>query len=148
MGNNCARVKKNENAKAHFQKKRKSKKKDILNDDDKNSQISNSNEAQPKENKNEIEEIKIKEIKEGIEKNIRKEYGQILDNLNSFEGKKNAIINYESSSLQKNLNEISEVIDYLNHLILSDSPDMIDFLIKYKQLNEKVEDIWKKKIKK
>ena len=90
---------------------------------------------------------KIKEIKEGIEKNIRKEYGQILDNLNSFEGKKNAIINYESSSLQKNLNEISEVIDYLNHLILSDSPDMIDFLIKYKQLNEKVEDILAKPIK-
>ena len=73
MGNNCARVKKNENAKAHFQKKRKSKKKDILNDDDKNSQISNSNEAQPKENKNEIEEIKIKEEKEEPKKEQKKE---------------------------------------------------------------------------
>ena len=73
MGNNCGRVKKNENAKAHFQKKRKSKKKDILNDDDKNSQISNSNEAQPKENKNEIEEIKIKEEKEEPKKEQKKE---------------------------------------------------------------------------
>ena len=73
MGNNCGRVKKNENAKARFQKKRKSKKKDILNDDDKNSQISNSNEAQPKENKNEIEEIKIKEEKEEPKKEQKKE---------------------------------------------------------------------------
>jgi len=73
MGNNCARVKKNENAKAHFQKKRKSKKKDILNDDDKNSPISNSNEAQPKENRNEIEEIKIKEEKEEPKKEQKKE---------------------------------------------------------------------------
>ena len=73
MGNNCGRVKKNENAKTHFQKKRKSKKKDILNDDDKNSPISNSNEAQPKENKNEIEEIKIKEEKEEPKKEQKKE---------------------------------------------------------------------------
>jgi hypothetical protein len=89
----------------------------------------------------------IKEKKEGIEKNIRKYYGQMIDNLNSFDGKKNAIINYESSNLQKNLNDISEVINYLNHIILSDNPDMIDFLIKYKQINEKVEDILAKPIK-
>jgi hypothetical protein len=90
----------------------------------------------------------IKEKKEGIEKNIRKYYGQMIDNLNSYEGKKNAIINYESSNLQKNLKDISEVINYINHIILSDSPDMIDFLIKYKQINEKVEDILAKPIKK
>ena len=89
----------------------------------------------------------IKEKKEDIEKNIRKYYGQIIDNLNSFEGKNNAIINYESSNLQKNLNEISEVINYINHIILSESPDMVDFLIKYKQINEKVEDILAKPIK-
>lgn len=71
----------------------------------------------------------------------------MIDNLNSFDGKKNAIINYESSNLQKNLNDISEVINYLNHIILSDNPDMIDFLIKYKQINEKVEDILAKPIK-
>ena len=46
------------------------------------------------------------------------------------------------------MNDISEIINYLNHIILSDSPDMIDFLIKYKQINEKVEDILAKPIKK
>ena len=89
----------------------------------------------------------VKEIKNNIEKNIRKEYDQMIDNLNSFEGKKIAIINYESSTLQKNLNDISEIINYLNQLILSENPDMIDFLLKYKQINEKVEDILAKPIK-
>ena len=89
----------------------------------------------------------IKDIKNAIEKNIRKEYGQMIDNLNSFEGKKLAIINYESSNLQKNLNDISEIINYLNQIILSDNPDMIDFLLKYKQINEKVESILAKPIK-
>jgi hypothetical protein len=89
----------------------------------------------------------IKEIKNGIEKNIRKEYGSMIDNLNSFEGKKLAIINYESSNLQKNLNDISEIINYLNQIILSDKPDMVDFLLKYKQINEKVENILAKPIK-
>ena len=46
------------------------------------------------------------------------------------------------------MNDISEIINYINHIILSDSPDMIDFLIKYKQINEKVEDILAKPIKK
>ncbi len=89
----------------------------------------------------------IKDVKNNIEKNIRKEYDQMIDNLNSFEGKKIAIINYESSNLQKSLNDISEIINYLNQIILSDKPDMIDFLLKYKQINEKVEDILAKPIK-
>jgi hypothetical protein len=89
----------------------------------------------------------IEGVKNNIEKNIRKEYDQMIDNLNSFEGKKMAIINYESSNLQKNLNDISEIINYLNQIILSDKPDMIDFLLKYKQINEKVEDILAKPIK-
>ena len=71
----------------------------------------------------------------------------MIDNLNSFEGKKNAIINYESSNLQKSLNDISEIINYLNQIILSDQPDMIDFLLKYKQINEKVENILAKPLK-
>jgi hypothetical protein len=89
----------------------------------------------------------IKEIKNNIEKNIRKEYGEMIGNLNSFEGKKLAIINYESSNLQKSLNDVSEIINYLNQIILSDQPDMIDFLLKYKQISEKVEDILAKPLK-
>ena len=89
----------------------------------------------------------VKDIKNGIEKNIRKEYGQMIDNLNSFQGKKIAIINYESSNLQKSLKEISEIINYLNQIIVSEKPDMIDFLLKYKQINEKVENILAKPIK-
>ena len=89
----------------------------------------------------------IKDIKNNIEKNIRKEYGQMIDNLNSFQGKKLAIINYESSNLQKNLKDISEIINYLNQIIVSDQPDMIDFLLKYKHINEKVENILAKPIK-
>ena len=89
----------------------------------------------------------IKDVKNDIEKNIRQEYDQMIDNLNSVEGKKIAIINYESSNLQKSLNDISEIINYLNQIILSDQPDTIDFLLKYKQINEKVEEILAKPIK-
>ena len=89
----------------------------------------------------------VKEVKNNIEKNIRNEYEHMIDNLNSFEGKKMAILNYEGSNLQKNLNNISEIINYLNQILLSDHPDMIDFLLKYKQINEKIEDFLAKPIK-
>lgn len=89
----------------------------------------------------------VKSIKNNLEKNIRKEYGQMLENLNSIEGKKLAIVNYENSNIQKNINDIIEITNIINETAMNDNPDMIDFLLKYKQINEKIEDILAKPIK-
>lgn len=89
----------------------------------------------------------IKKVKNGIEREIRGEYAELIDELNSIEGKKLAVLNYESSILQKDINKMQEVITYVNELGGSESPDMISFLLRYKQLNEKIEYSLAKPIK-
>ena len=82
----------------------------------------------------------IKRNKNSIEREIRTEYSMHFENLNSVCGKKFAVINFESNNLQKDLNCISELMNYINDLTNNESPDMISFLIKFKQLNNMIEN--------
>ena len=79
-------------------------------------------------------ENEIKNNKNVIEREIRTEYSKHFENLNSVCGKKFAVINFESNNLQKDLNNITELVNYINELINNESPDMIGFLLKFKQL--------------
>ena len=88
----------------------------------------------------------IKGNKNIIEREIRTEYSKHFENLNSICGKKFAVINFESNNLQKDLNNITELINYINDLINNESPDMIGFLLKYKQLNNMIENSLSKPI--
>ena len=56
------------------------------------------------------------------------------------------MINFESNNLQKDLNDLSELENYINDLINNESPDMINFLLKFKQLNNMIENILSKPI--
>jgi palmitoyltransferase len=82
----------------------------------------------------------IRRNKNSVEREIRTEYSKHFENLNSVCGKKFAVINFESNNLQKDLNCITELINYINDLTNSESPDMISFLIKFKQLNNMIEN--------
>jgi palmitoyltransferase len=91
-------------------------------------------------------ESEIKKNKNIIEREIRTEYSKHFENLNSVCGKKFAVINFESNNLQKDLNDLSELVNYINDLINNESPDMINFLLKFKQLNNMIENILSKPI--
>ena len=89
----------------------------------------------------------VKSYKNNIERGIRKDYTEMLDNLNSIEGKKLAVINYDSVVLQKDINMMQEIMSYLNEMNNNENNDLISFLLKYKQINEMVEYILAKPIK-
>ena len=91
-------------------------------------------------------ENEIKNNKNVIEREIRTEYSKHFENLNSVCGKKFAVINFESNNLQKDLNNITELVNYINELINNESPDMIGFLVKFKQLNNVIENTLAKPI--
>ena len=91
-------------------------------------------------------ENEIKKNKNKIEREIRTEYSKHYENLSSICGKKFAVINFESNNLQKDLNDLSELVNYINDLINTESPDMIGFLLKFKQLNNMLENILSKPI--
>jgi hypothetical protein len=84
-----------------------------------------------------IEEVK--NVKNGIERDTRSEYSRMIENLRGEEGKKLAILQYDSSILQKEINKITDILNVITDISMSDSPDMIAFLLRYKGLNETVE---------
>ena len=63
------------------------------------------------------------------------------------EGKKLAILQYESGILQKETNKIHEIITAVNEIGENENPDMVSFLLKYKQYVESVEESLAKPIK-
>ena len=101
-------------------------------------------------NQTEILEGKIEEVKNSkceIERGIRSEYSAMLENLRTEEGKKLAILQFESAILQKESNKIHEIITQVNEIGENENPDMVSFLLKYKQYVDSVEESLAKVIK-
>lgn len=97
-----------------------------------------------------IFEMKIEEIKSNkncIEREIRSEYSSMIENLRSEEGKKLAILQYESGILQKELNKIQEIITQVNEINYNDNPDMVNFLLKFRNFEDTIEECLAKPIK-
>ncbi len=84
-----------------------------------------------------IEEVKV--VKNNIEREIRTEYTSLFDQLKSEEGKKLAVLQFESSLLTNEINNIEDIVHTIGEVNKMEKPDMIEFLLKYKQLNEAVE---------
>ena len=92
-----------------------------------------------------IDELKNTKIE--IERGIRTEYTSIIENLRTEEGKKLAILQYESGILQKETNKIHQIITQVNEIGENENPDMVSFLLKYKQYVDSVEESLAKPIK-
>jgi len=71
----------------------------------------------------------------------------MIENLRSEEGKKLAILQYESSILQKEINKIHEIVTTINDINYNDNPDMVNFLLKFKHYHESIEESLSKAIK-
>jgi hypothetical protein len=89
----------------------------------------------------------VKNAKSNIEREIRTEYSGMIENLRSEEGKKLAILQFESGILQKESNKIHEIITQVNEIGENENPDMVSFLLKYKQYVDSVEESLAKPIK-
>ena len=85
--------------------------------------------------------INVKKDKNSMERNIRKKYEEMFENLNSVENSKLAVLNYETSNVNRDINNMNEMINYIKDLEESDSPDMIQFLIRYGEIKENIEYI-------
>lgn len=89
----------------------------------------------------------IKKEKERIESEIHKEYLYMLDGLKNQEGKKLAELNYESAVLQRDINSINDIFEFVNEFHISNQPDMIEFLLRYKTIYDSLNEIISKNIK-
>jgi palmitoyltransferase len=81
----------------------------------------------------------VKKTKGEIEREVRVEYSRIIENLRSEEGKKMAILQHESSALQKEIDKINDIVETVKEIALNENPDMIAFLLRFKALFENIE---------
>ena len=87
----------------------------------------------------------VKTLKNVIEKDIRNEYGAIMERLRSAEGVKMAVLQHDLAELQKDITRIDEILMALEDVASggpgqnSQQPDILGFLHKYRQINENVD---------
>ena len=92
-----------------------------------------------------IEEIKSN--KNILERNIQQEYLTMIDRLRAQEGKKMAILNYDSSLIQREINKIHDLCNFVSDNSMQNSPDMIDFLLKFKKTKDSIDQMLQKPVK-
>lgn len=95
-------------------------------------------------------EMKVDEVKNNkklIERDIRSEYQMMLERLTSEEGTKLAVLQNEQSVLNKEVNNIQQLLIYVDSIKRSDSPDMIGFLLRFKEIAESIEVIMSRQVK-
>lgn len=86
----------------------------------------------------------VKESADFIFKEINNEYTGHLSSLKDQEGKKLALIQYNYNDLVADISSINDIMSYFNSVEMSQDPDMTEFLLKYKQISETVENILNK----
>ena len=89
----------------------------------------------------------VKNNKKMIEREIRSEYSAMLERLTSEEGTKLAVLIHDQSILNKEVNKIQELLNYNDSIKHSENPDMIGFLLRFKQIAESIEVIMSRKVK-
>jgi len=91
----------------------------------------------------------IKTVKGVIEKDIRNEYGAIMERLRSAEGVKLAVLQHDIAEIQKDITRIDEILMTMEELAgqgspeqahaVQGAPDITGFLHKYRYLNDNIE---------
>ena len=89
-----------------------------------------------------IEKILEKIISDAneAEREINKYFNSMLCNLKNAKGKRLSKLDFETGYIQKNINELEELKDYV-YDVKENNDDLIDFLMKYDQVKNKMEEI-------
>ena len=92
----------------------------------------------------------VKTLKGVIEKDIRNEYGAVMERLRSADGVKMAVLQHDIAEVQKDITRIDEVLMTMEDIaeggppgmqqtMGGGAPDLVGFLHKYRQINENIE---------
>ena len=87
----------------------------------------------------------VKGNKNKIMNNLQKNLNDKIENLILLEGKKLAILNYNSTSIQKEINIIQGIINNITEYNNCEPQEMLNFIFKFPKLNEMAENIIAKK---
>ena len=89
-----------------------------------------------------IEKILEKIISDAneAERDINKYFNSMLCNLKNAKGKRLSMLDFETGFIQKNINELEELKDYV-YDVKENNDDLIEFLMKFDQLKNKMEEI-------
>lgn len=80
----------------------------------------------------------IKHVKGMIERDVRSEFGGMLESLRSAEGVKLAVLQNEIANLQRDIDKINDIVNTVNELA-DEKADPIDFLLRCRHLTDTTE---------
>jgi len=83
-----------------------------------------------------LEEVKY--VKTIIERDVRAEFGGMLERLKSSEGIKLAVLQHEIAHLQRDVDKINDIVNVVNELT-GEKGDPIDFLLRCRHLTDTIE---------
>ena len=95
---------------------------------------------------NELTE-KVNLAKKDLVRDIRSQYSVLSEKIKDVEGKRNAILSFETSQLQYDSNNIQDINNYLSDVQSKKGPTMISFLLQFPQLKSKIERLLEKPLK-
>ena len=74
------------------------------------------------------------------EREINKYFNSMLCNLKNAKGKRLSMLDFETGFIQKNINELEELKDYV-YDVKENNDDLIEFLMNFEQVKKKMEEI-------
>ena len=95
---------------------------------------------------NELTE-KVNLSKKDLVRDIRAQYTALSEKIKDIEGKRNAVLSFETSQLQYDSNNIYDINNYIIDVQSKKGPTMISFLLQFPQLKSKIERILEKPLK-
>ena len=90
---------------------------------------------------------KINLTKKELLRDIRAQYTALSEKIKDIEGKRSAILSYETAQLQKDINNIQDINNYISDVQAQKNVSMISFLLQFPQLKNKIERILEKPLK-
>ena len=95
---------------------------------------------------NELSQI-INSSKKELVRDIRKQYTALSEKIKDIEGKRNAVLSYETSQLQIDNNNIQDINNYISDVQAQKNVSLISFLLQFPQLKNKIDRILEKPLK-